>query len=76
MANLTKDEMVSYGLITNVDMASSEVSSDDMIVKTKVSDVEAYEVIYEETDNEESTADPTDQPTDQPIDPVEPNNED
>lgn len=77
MANLTKDEMVSYGLITNVDMASSEVSSDDMIVKTKVSDVEAYEVIYEEVDSEEPTTDLTDQPTDQPTtDPVEPNNED
>ena len=72
MANLTKEEMVSYGLITNVDMASSEVSSDDMIVKTKVSDVEAYEVIYEEVDDEESTPD---QPT-EPTDPVEPNNED
>lgn len=73
MANLTKDEMVSYGLITNVDMASSEVSADDMIVKTKVSDVEAYEVIYEEVDSEEPTTDLTDQPT---TDPVEPNNED
>lgn len=73
MANLTKEEMVSYGLITNVDMASSEVSSDDMIVKTKVSDVEAYEVIYEEVDSEEPTTDLTDQPT---TDPVEPNNED
>lgn len=77
MANLTKDEMVSYGLITNVDMASSEVSSDDMIVKTKVSDIEAYEVIYEEVDSEEPTTDLTDQPTDQPTtDPVEPNDED
>ena len=65
MANLTKDEMVSYGLITNVDIASSKVSADDVIVKTKVSDVKAYEVIYEEVDNEESTKDP-----------VEPNNED
>ena len=58
MTNLTKEEMVSYGLITNVDMASSEASADDMVVKTKVSDVEAYEVIYEEADNEESTTDP------------------
>lgn len=64
MANLTKDEMTYYGLITNVDVAASEVSSDDMLIKTRVVDVDAYEVIYEEADNEESTKDP-----------VEPNNE-
>lgn len=73
MANLTKDEMTYYGLITNVDVAASELPADNMLIKTRVVDVDAYEVIYEEVDSEEPTTDLTDQPT---TDPVEPNNED
>lgn len=70
MANLTKDEMTYYGLITNVDVAASELPADNMLIKTRVVDVDAYEVIYEETSSDEEST------PEQTTDPVEPNNED